>query len=174
MEHAYSFHGRKISSIPSQRTQAEWNVSRLAFFAVKNNVIVLYVVLNLLSGYHSISSRALRAMAAEFVFFIGIAAICFSGLLFTLHSLGKCDYTITMKAILTSTPWCFFTAADKWSVKAIAWLMVQIWFGNTYLSFGQAESFHPVFGPILMTCFAALSNTLLLTSECRYYELIRR
>ncbi|KAJ3533040.1 hypothetical protein NM688_g7340 [Phlebia brevispora] len=98
---------------------------RLAFFAVKNNVVVL----------------ALRAMAADFIFFIGIAAICFSGLLFTLHSL----------------------AADKWSVKAIAWLMVQIWFGNTYLSFGQAESFHPVFGPILMTCFAALSNTLLLT-----------
>lgn len=43
--------------------------------------------------------------------------------------------------------------------------MVQIWFGNTYLSFAQAESFHPLFGPILMTCFAALSNTLLLTSE---------
>ena len=61
-------------------------------------------------------------------------------------------------------------AADKWTVKGIAWLMVQIWFGNTYLSFGQAESFHPVFGPILMTCFAALSNTLLLTSE---YDLNR-
>lgn len=43
--------------------------------------------------------------------------------------------------------------------------MVQIWFGNTYLSFAQAESFHPVFGPILMTVFAALSNTLLLTSK---------
>ena len=42
--------------------------------------------------------------------------------------------------------------------------MVQIWFGNTYLSFAQAESFHPIFGPILMTCFAALANTLLLTS----------
>jgi hypothetical protein len=42
--------------------------------------------------------------------------------------------------------------------------MVQIWFGNTYLSFGQATSFHPVFGPILMTCYAALSGTLLLTS----------
>jgi hypothetical protein len=41
--------------------------------------------------------------------------------------------------------------------------MVQIWFGNTYLSFAQAASFHPVFGPILMTCFAALSNTLLIT-----------
>ncbi|EKM58418.1 uncharacterized protein PHACADRAFT_90851 [Phanerochaete carnosa HHB-10118-sp] len=98
---------------------------RLAFFAIKNNVVVL----------------ALRAMAADFIFFIGMAAICFSGLLYTLHSL----------------------AGDKWSVKSTAWLMVQIWFGNTYLSFAQAESFHPVFGPILMTCFAALSNTLLLT-----------
>ncbi|KAI0077860.1 hypothetical protein K474DRAFT_1661071 [Panus rudis PR-1116 ss-1] len=98
---------------------------RLAFFAVSNNVVVL----------------ALRAMIADFIFFIGIAAICFSGLLFTLHSL----------------------ASETWSVKAIAWLMVQIWFGNTYLSFGQASSFHPIFGPILMTGFAALSNTLLLT-----------
>ncbi|KAK7690562.1 hypothetical protein QCA50_005660 [Cerrena zonata] len=98
---------------------------RLAFFAVSNNVVVL----------------ALRAMIADFIFFIGIAAICFSGLLFTLHSL----------------------ASDTWSVGKIAWLMVQIWFGNTYLSFGQASSFHPLFGPILMTGFAALSNTLLLT-----------
>ncbi|KAH7910209.1 hypothetical protein BJ138DRAFT_1153472 [Hygrophoropsis aurantiaca] len=98
---------------------------RLAFYAISNNVVVL----------------ALRAMISEFIFFIGIAATCFSGLLFTLYSL----------------------ASGRWSVRAIAWLMVQIWFGNTYLSFGQATSFHPVFGPVLMTCFAALSNTLLLT-----------
>ncbi|KAI0303626.1 hypothetical protein B0F90DRAFT_1809383 [Multifurca ochricompacta] len=103
---------------------------RLAFFLVSNNVIIL----------------ALRAMTAEFVFFMGIAAICFSGLLFTLWTL----------------------ASETWTLKAIAWLMLQIWFGNTYLSFGQASSFHPcnhitVFGPILMVGFAALSNTLLLT-----------
>ncbi|KAI0067204.1 hypothetical protein BV25DRAFT_1911871 [Artomyces pyxidatus] len=98
---------------------------RLAFFMVSNNVVIL----------------SLRAMTAEFVFFMGIAAICFSGLLFTLWTL----------------------AADTWPIKSIAWLMVQIWFGNTYLSFGQASSFHPFFGPILMTGFAALSNTLLLT-----------
>lgn len=55
-------------------------------------------------------------------------------------------------------------AEERWSIKAIAWLMVQIWFGNTYLSFAEAASFHKFFGPILMTCFAALSNTLLLTS----------
>ncbi|KAM5537199.1 hypothetical protein V8D89_009132 [Ganoderma adspersum] len=100
---------------------------RLAFFAVSNNVVVL----------------ALRSMMSEFLFFIGIAAICFSGLLFTLHNLSA--------------------ESGKWSVKSIAWLMVQIWFGNTYLSFAQAESFHPIFGPVLMTMFAALSNTLLLT-----------
>jgi hypothetical protein len=71
------------------------------------------------NGFHAPS--ALRAMTAEFVFFMGIAATCFSGLLFTLWMLGS----------------------EKWTLKAIAWLMVQIWFGNTYLSFGQASSFHP-------------------------------
>ncbi|KAF9810730.1 hypothetical protein IEO21_06822 [Rhodonia placenta] len=106
-------------------TYLGFRIKGLVHHDVSNNVVVL----------------ALRAMIAEFIFFVGIAAICFSGLLFTLHSL----------------------AADTWSVKAIAWLMVQIWFGNTYLSFGQAKSFHPIFGPILMTGFAALSNTLLLT-----------
>ncbi|KAL0954798.1 hypothetical protein HGRIS_003745 [Hohenbuehelia grisea] len=101
---------------------------RLAFFAVSNNVVIL----------------ALRAMIAEFVFFMGMAAICFSGLLFTLWTLAA-------------------TSDKQWTLKSIAWLMTQIWFGNTFLSFGQAESFHPLFGPILMTGFAALSNTLLLT-----------
>ncbi|KAF9048651.1 receptor-activated Ca2+-permeable cation channel [Panaeolus papilionaceus] len=106
---------------------------RLAFFAVSNNVVVL----------------SLRAMIIQFVFFIGIAAICFSGLLFTLWTLAGDDPAGRL----------------RWPLKSIAWLLVQIWFGNTYLSFAQASSFHPFFGPILMTIFAALSNTLLLTSE---------
>ncbi|TFK75140.1 receptor-activated Ca2+-permeable cation channel [Pluteus cervinus] len=105
---------------------------RLAFFAISNNVVVL----------------SLRAMISQFVFFIGIAAVCFSGLLFTLWTLAKDAPPVDRQ------PWTF---------GSIAWLMVQIWFGNTYLSFAQASSFHPLFGPILMTGFAALSNTLLLT-----------
>lgn len=103
-------------------------------------------------------------MIADFVVFIGIAAICFSGLLFTLHSLGTFWMTVTHTQNMLMINGSFVSASEKWSIKAIAWLMVQIWFGNTYLSFGQAESFHPIFGPILMTGFAALSNTLLLTS----------
>ncbi|KAI6099821.1 hypothetical protein F5141DRAFT_1219143 [Pisolithus sp. B1] len=77
---------------------------------------------------------ALRAMISEFVFFICIAASMFLR--------AYVDFVYHL---------------------GIAWLIVQIWFGNTYLSFNQAKSFHPVLGPILMTCFAALSNTLLLT-----------
>lgn len=100
-------------------------VPRLAFYAITNNVVIL----------------ALRAMISEFVFFICIAATCFSGLLLTLYTIAN----------------------GKWTISGIAWLIVQIWFGNTSLSFNQAKSFHSVLGPILMTCFAALSNTLLLT-----------
>lgn len=102
---------------------------------------------------------------ADFLFFITIAAICFSGLLFTLHNLGAFHSMF----IFTATKLCTWRSlaedTGRWSVKSIAWLMVQIWFGNTYLSFAQAESFHPLFGPVLMTMFAALSNTLLLTSK---------
>ncbi len=32
---------------------------------------------------------ALKGMVADFVYFVGIAAISFSGLLYTLHNLGK-------------------------------------------------------------------------------------
>ncbi|QRV74848.1 calcium channel YVC1 [Ceratobasidium sp. AG-Ba] len=100
---------------------------RLAFFAIKNNIIIL----------------ALQGMIAEFFVFMMLAAVCFSGLLFTLWTLSR--------------------GGGHWHLGNIAWLMTQIWFGNTYLSFSMAESFHPVFGPILMTMFAALSNTLLVT-----------
>lgn len=81
---------------------------------------------------------ALRGMIVEFVFFMAIAAICFSGLLFTLWTLGE---PIPLPHVL---PWLGSAHADvpatgyqTWSVKSIMWLMVQIWFGNTYLSFAQ-------------------------------------
>lgn len=100
-------------------------------------------------------------MIADFVFFMGIAAICFSGMLFCLWNLGERSSPSSFVHSSNSS-----VTADKtlWPLKKIVWLMVQIWFGNTSLSFSQAESFHKVFGPILMTTFAALSNTLLLTS----------
>ncbi|KAL1724237.1 hypothetical protein EV715DRAFT_244703 [Schizophyllum commune] len=108
---------------------------RLAFFALKNNLVIL----------------SLRVMISQFLFFIGVAAVCFSGLLFTLWTLAR--GTSESAGI-----------PDPWTLKKISWLMVQIWFGNTYLSFQQASSFHPFFGPILMTIFAAMANTVILIS----------
>jgi len=114
-------------------------------------------------------NRSLRAMISQFVVFVGIAATCFSGLLYTLWTLGKSNILCVNCYSACWLP--SFKAGDdpigktQWTFKSIAWLMVQIWFGNTYLSFAQASSFHPLFGPILMTIFAALSNTLLLTSK---------
>ncbi|KAG8906384.1 hypothetical protein FRB99_006979 [Tulasnella sp. 403] len=119
---------------------------RVAFFFISNNVVIVYVLsdpsLPFVSTFMlSVTTRALRAMMVQFALFIGVAATCFSGLLFTLWKLS----------------------GPEWTLKKIAWLMVQIWFGNTYLSFSVAESFHPIFGPPLMVLFAALSNTLLIT-----------
>jgi len=98
-------------------------------------------------------------MIVEFMFFICIAAICFSGLLFTLWDL----------------------ASGTWTVGETAWLMIQIWFGwssflfcftlhwtvlcpfagNTWLSFGQASSFHAVFVSPLDECIWRLCPLIL-------------
>ncbi|KAG8748125.1 hypothetical protein FRC10_008858 [Ceratobasidium sp. 414] len=80
---------------------------RLAFFAIKNNIIIL----------------ALQGMIAEFFVFIMLAAVC------------QLNYENR--------------------------------FGNTYLSFSMAESFHPVFGPILMVTIliSILSNTFARINE---------
>lgn len=111
-------------------------------------------------------------MIAEFVYFIAMAAICFSGLLFTLWTLGE-QFSPCFSALYLIY---WYTAGSRretqtqWTFRSIAWMMVQVWFGNNFLSFTQASAFHPVIGPILMTLFAALSNTLLLTSE---WDLVR-
>lgn len=39
----------------------------------------------------------------------------------------------------------------------------QIWFGSSYLGFSSSESFHPVFGPIILIGYAALCNVVLIT-----------
>jgi hypothetical protein len=56
----------------------------LAFFAISNNVVIL----------------ALRGMIAEFLFFIMIAVICFSGLLFTLWDLGQYIYRSLLNLLI--------------------------------------------------------------------------
>ena len=59
--------------------------------------------------------RDLTGIKADFLFFMSIAAICFSGLLFTLWELAQLE------------------RGDHWTVQSIAWLMTQVWFGKEAL-----------------------------------------
>jgi len=51
------------------------------------------------------------------------------------------------------------------TLKSISWLLARVWFGGATIGFDEAATFHPLFGPMLMVGFAAMSNTLLLTSK---------
>ncbi|WVR05298.1 hypothetical protein IAU60_002312 [Kwoniella sp. DSM 27419] len=84
---------------------------------------------------------ALRGMVASFVSFMLVTILAFSGICFCLWTLGRAT----------------------WTVKQIVWLMAQIWFGSSYLGFAASESFHPIFGPIVLISYAALCNVLLIT-----------
>ncbi|XP_006459110.1 hypothetical protein AGABI2DRAFT_66204 [Agaricus bisporus var. bisporus H97] len=100
---------------------------RLAFFAVANHIVIL----------------SIQAMIVQFVVFMGTVIICFSGLFFTLWTLGM--------------------RLDHWSFSMLGWYLIQIWLGNSYVVFSKASSIHPIFGTPLVTIFAVFSNTLLVT-----------
>ncbi|PWY99001.1 hypothetical protein BCV70DRAFT_163208 [Testicularia cyperi] len=85
---------------------------------------------------------SLKAMLADFAFFTVLAIICFSGFAYAFWSLAS---------------------EERWSFRAVLWLMLKVWFGSSYLGFDEAESFSLEFGPPLMILYTILSNTLLLT-----------
>ncbi|ODO10755.1 hypothetical protein I350_01352 [Cryptococcus amylolentus CBS 6273] len=84
---------------------------------------------------------ALRGMVTTFLRFMLVTIVAFSGICFCLWTLGR----------------------ETWTVRQIVWLMAQIWFGSSNLGFSSSESFHPVFGPIILLSYAALCNVLLIT-----------
>ncbi|KAG6919506.1 hypothetical protein DXG01_005096 [Tephrocybe rancida] len=100
---------------------------RLAFVTLKDNLMVL----------------SLRAMMAQFVVLMLIAAFCFCGFLYAL--------------------WTLSHNGPRYSAGTIAWWMLDLWFGLDASGFDRATQFHPIFGPFLMVTYACLSNTLLLT-----------
>ncbi|KAJ1018147.1 hypothetical protein NDA16_005013 [Ustilago loliicola] len=85
---------------------------------------------------------SLKAMLSDFAFFTVLAMICFSGFAYAFYSLAS---------------------EERWSFKAVLWLMLKVWFGSSYLGFDEAQSFSLEFGPPLMIIYTIMSNTLLLT-----------
>ncbi|SNX87554.1 related to YVC1 - vacuolar cation channel [Melanopsichium pennsylvanicum] len=85
---------------------------------------------------------SLKAMLSDFAFFTVLAMICFSGFAYAFYSLAS---------------------EERWTFKAVLWLMLKVWFGSSYLGFDEARSFSLTFGPPLMIIYTIMSNTLLLT-----------
>lgn len=137
---------------------------RLVFYLIKDQVVIIAVSSLLLKIGDALIFQ-LRAMIARFLGFMGLtsepsqsliksrikltpAVMAFSGICFCLWTLGRAT----------------------WTVKQIIWLMLQIWvslciermqndlltsqFGSSYLGFSASESFHPIFGPIILISYA--------------------
>ncbi|PWN97667.1 hypothetical protein FA09DRAFT_330328 [Tilletiopsis washingtonensis] len=115
--------------------------SALAFDVLAVAAVLLFPrVVATLVAQDSVMLLALKAMVADFVFFMALAAVCFSGFAYAFYSLN-----------------------DAFTLREILWIMLKVWFGNSYVGFDAAAQISEVFGPGLMVLFAVLANTLLLT-----------
>ena len=114
------------------------------------------------------TNSSLQAMIVQFVMFIGTVIICFSGLMFTLWILGNASSlqsaTLTKNFESTARDKSIDHNHEPWTLGSLAWYCVHIWLGSGAIIFSQADSFHPIFGPLLVTVFALFSSTLLVTS----------
>ncbi|KAK0959568.1 hypothetical protein LTR91_020761 [Friedmanniomyces endolithicus] len=57
-----------------------------------------------------------------------------------------------------------FLARGTMSAGKINWILIQVFFGSSYLGFGIAEEISPLLGPPLMFVFVCLTNFLLLST----------
>ncbi|KAK8869725.1 hypothetical protein IAR55_000293 [Kwoniella newhampshirensis] len=117
------------------------NTSDLAFDILACAACIIFPRLVFFVVKENVVILALRGMVTSFVSFMIVTILAFSGICFCLWTLGRAT----------------------WTVKQIVWLMAQIWFGSSYLGFAASESFHPIFGPIVLISYAALCNVLLIT-----------
>ncbi|KAK0550543.1 hypothetical protein OC846_002391 [Tilletia horrida] len=91
----------------------------------------------------SVVLLSLKAMLADFVFFMSLAMVCFSGFWFAF--------------------WSLVEDRDTWTPGNILWTMLRITFFAGYVDLSTAKDFSPIFGPPLFVIFAVVSNVLLLT-----------
>ncbi|WWD16005.1 hypothetical protein CI109_100429 [Kwoniella shandongensis] len=117
------------------------NTSDLAFDILACAACIIFPRLVFFVVKENVVILALRGMVTSFISFMIVTVLAFSGICFCLWTLGRAT----------------------WTVKQIVWLMAQIWFGSSYLGFAASESFHPIFGPIVLISYAALCNVLLIT-----------
>ncbi|KAK0253832.1 hypothetical protein LTS09_011136 [Friedmanniomyces endolithicus] len=84
----------------------------------------------------------LKEMTKDFIKFLSLVAILYVGF----------DTTFV------------FLARGTMSAGKINWILIQVFFGSSYLGFGIAEEISPLLGPPLMFVFVCLTNFLLLST----------
>ncbi|KAK1821272.1 hypothetical protein LTR12_004330 [Friedmanniomyces endolithicus] len=84
----------------------------------------------------------LKEMTKDFIKFLSLVAILYIGF----------DTTFV------------FLARGTMSAGKINWILIQVFFGSSYLGFGIAEEISPLLGPPLMFVFVCLTNFLLLST----------
>ncbi|RXK38635.1 hypothetical protein M231_04141 [Tremella mesenterica] len=121
------------------------NTSDLAFDILAIGACILFPRLVFFLIKDNVVILALRAMISRFLSFMGLTILAFTGI-------GFCLWTL---------------ARGTWSVRQIIWLMLLIAECSLDLvdltGFSSSESFHPIFGPIVLIGYAALCNVLLIT-----------
>jgi hypothetical protein len=85
--------------------------------------------------------QCLRRLAVDFTRFLVLIIALFAGFLVTFAVLGRQNYT----------------------VEDVSWMLVRIFFGNSFLAFDSMRIIDPVFGPPLMLIFVIFSQILLTT-----------
>ncbi|KAK0530747.1 hypothetical protein OC835_003905 [Tilletia horrida] len=115
----------------------------LAFDCLALGAIVLCPRVASIFVADSVVLLSLKAMLADFVFFMSLAMVCFSGFWFTFWSLVEDRKT--------------------WTPGNILWTMLRICFFAGYVDLSVATTFSPIFGPPLFVIFAVVSNVMLLT-----------
>ncbi|MCO5598634.1 hypothetical protein L7F22_052731 [Adiantum nelumboides] len=122
-------------------SQGDLGLSSLSFETLSLGAILLCPRVASVLIQDNVILLALKAMLSDFVFFMLLAAVCFSGFLYTFWAIS----------------------GPEWTPGKILWIMIKVWFGNSYVGFDTAQSLSPIFGPALMVFFAVMANTLLLT-----------
>jgi hypothetical protein len=108
-------------------------MTRMAFFAISNNIIVMSVShATLITGDCSRPlQRASRHDRRVHLFHEHRRDLLLRAALHAMAALYvRCPSPLTWR----SDRGCTAMQHTRWSLKSIAWLMVQIWFGNTLLS----------------------------------------
>ncbi|KAH7116085.1 hypothetical protein B0J11DRAFT_117124 [Dendryphion nanum] len=129
----------------TQVTNSSGKVNELAYDVLGLEALFLVPrIFSLLSlnPYFGTLIPCLKEMTKDFVKFLSLVVILYLGFLTTFILLARGLY----------------------SPREMAWILVKVFFGSSYLGFDIAQEISPVFGPPVMLIFVALTNILLITS----------